>query len=116
MAQEEDRIDIGQAGAAARGFAGRLLRLLRDDVRVGADEGVVGARLVPEPLDHRQRMRRELVLRDAVARVGPGQHDLAGARACAPRGRGPSGARPLARPVRRVASSGQLPTMRKSHP
>ena len=32
-------------------------------LRVGADERVVGAGLVAEPLDHRQRMRHEVVLR-----------------------------------------------------
>ena len=39
--------------------------------------GVVGARLIAEPLDHRERVRDRVVLRDAVPRVRPGQHRLA---------------------------------------
>ena len=75
-----------------------LCGCLRDDVRVGADEGVVDARLVAETLDHRERVRHRVVLRDAVARVGPGEHDLARSRTARP-------PRPCWRPVRTPASA-----------
>ena len=52
-------------------------RALRDDVRVGADVGVVGAGLVAEPLDDRERVRDRVVLGDAVAGVGPDEQRLA---------------------------------------
>ena len=83
MPHEEDGVDVGQAGTTARRLPCRLERLLRDDVRIGADEGVVGAGLVAEPFDHGKRMRYRVVLRLSVTGVGPGQDHLARARAAA---------------------------------
>ncbi len=81
------------AGSVRRWPASPVVRFgcHRDDVRVGADERVVGARLVAEALDHRQRVRGELVLGDAVARVGPREHHL-----------------PRAWPLRRTAAAALL--------
>ena len=64
---------LAQARPAARRRPVGLLRLIEDDVRVGADERVPEARVVAEPLDDRQRVRREGVLRLAISRVRPGE-------------------------------------------
>ena len=80
---EEDRVDVVQIRSAARRLAGGLLWRLRDDVGVGPDIGVVGARLIPQPLDHRERVRDGVVLRLPVAGVRPRQNRLAHPR-CAP--------------------------------
>ena len=53
MSQKENCVDIGQAGTAAGRGACRHQRLLRDDVRIGADVCVVRTGLVAEPLDDR---------------------------------------------------------------
>ena len=74
VTQEEDRVDVGEARAAACWFSIGHLRVPRDDVRVGADVGVERTRLVSETFDHRERVRRRIVLRNAVARVGPCEH------------------------------------------
>ena len=41
MTEEEDRVDVTEAGTSAGWFAGCHLRTLGDDVGVGADIGVV---------------------------------------------------------------------------
>jgi hypothetical protein len=98
MAEKEDRIHIGQVGTAAGRLAVGHQRMFRDDVGVGANERVVEARLVAESLDDRQRVRDGVVLRDAVARVGPGEHGLARAW-----GRAAAAAAPaLSPPARRI--------------
>ena len=88
MSGEENGVDVAQAGAATGWRAVGLLRILRDDVRVGADEGVPHARLVAEPLDDRQRMCHRFVLSLAIPGIGPGEDALApGATAAAATGR-----------------------------
>ena len=77
MAHEEDGVDVAEAGAAAGGLAGGHQRLVRCDVGIGADVGVPEAGFVAEALDGGQRVGDRVVLGDAVARVGPGQHYLA---------------------------------------
>src|SRR4029077_16253121 len=52
-------------------------RPLGDQLRIGADEGVEGARVAAEPVDRRERMRDRVVL-IAVPHVGPRQHSRAG--------------------------------------
>src|SRR5439155_12400805 len=76
MPEEEDRIDVRQVWPAARRRARCHQRLLRDDVRVGADVRVVSARLVAQPLDDGQRVRDGIMLCDTVPRVGPGKYDF----------------------------------------
>ena len=80
MAEEEDAVHVAQARPAARGRAIGFLRLIEDDVRVGANEGVPQPRLVSKAFDDRQRVRCEGMLCLAVACVGPGQKRLAHAR------------------------------------
>ena len=107
MAEEEDGVGHPQVRPAAGRLAGGALRLHRGDVRIGADEGVVDARVVAEPLDHRQRVRHRVVLLDAVAGVGPGQHHLAGPRPS--RRTAGRAAAPPAPPESRRAGAGRDP-------
>src|ERR1700730_11227912 len=79
VAQEKDAVHVVQAWPAAGRLPVRRQRMLRDDVGVGADVCVVQTRLVTEALDDGQGMRDRVVLRDAVPRVGPCEHDLANA-------------------------------------
>ena len=81
-AEEEDRVEVVQvadvellAGRDA-GPGGKRDRVLRDQLRVGADERVVGARFAAEPFDRRDGVRDRVVL-IAVADVGPREHVLA---------------------------------------
>ncbi len=86
MAGKENRVHVGEVRSATGGRAVGLLRALRNDVRVGADERVPHAGLVAEPLDGRQRMADRIVLRLAVAGVGPREHAFSRwAAAAAPR-------------------------------
>ena len=116
VAEEEDRVDVGQARAAAGRLAGRPQRVLRDDVRVGADVAVVGARLVAEPLDHRHRVRHRVVLRDAVPGVGPDQQRLARLRAAGAAASLPAAAAALPRRWRAGYSRGRLRGRLGEHP
>jgi hypothetical protein len=77
MPHEEDRVDVVEIGAAARRFSGGLLRRLRDDVGIGADVGIVGPGFIAEPLDDCKGVRDGIVLRLAVACIGPGENRLA---------------------------------------
>ena len=54
---KEDRIDVVQVRAAAGRGAVGLLRVVRDDVGIGADIQVIGARLVPDALQHCHHVR-----------------------------------------------------------
>ena len=71
MSEKDDRIDIGEARSTAGGAACCHQRFVGNDVGIGTDVGVVSPRLIAEPLDHRERVRCRIVLRDAVARVSP---------------------------------------------
>jgi hypothetical protein len=76
VAHEEDRVNIVKIRTAAGRLSGGHLRLVRRDIGIGADVCVPQAGLVAEPFDHGQRMRDRIMLGDAVARIGPGQHDF----------------------------------------
>src|SRR5689334_17006057 len=76
MAHEENRVDVAETRAAARGRAVGFLRRLRDDVRVGPDERIPHPGVVTEPLDDGEGVADRLMLRLPVARVGPGEHAL----------------------------------------
>ncbi len=84
MPHEEDRVDIVEAGAAAGRLPGSHLRMVGSDVGIGANVGVPQTRFVAEPFDDGQCMRYRIVLRDAVACVGPRQHHLTPGGAPAP--------------------------------
>ena len=99
MSHEEDRVDVAQVRSAARGRPVGLLRRLRNDVRVRADERVPLSRFVAEPLDDRERMADRLVLRLAVPRIGPREHAFPLRRAALPRPPAALAARALARPA-----------------
>ena len=104
VAHEEDRVDVAQVRPAARGRPVGLLRRRRDDVRVGADEGVPHARLVAEPLDDREGMADRFMLGHAVPACRPRR-----ARACAA---GAPPARPP-RPCPRPRPCGRIALLRR---
>ena len=108
VAEEEDAVNIAQARASARGRPVGLLCLIEDDVRIGPDERVPEARVVAEPLDDRQRVRGERVLRLAVSRIRPREQRLAHARLGAPSAAPalPSTRAPAALPARRRFAHG----------
>src|SRR5207247_2895608 len=76
-AENEDGVDVRKTRTAARRLPVGHRRMLRHDARISADVGVVHTGLVAETLDHRERMRHRIVLRDAVACVGPREDGLA---------------------------------------
>src|SRR6476660_1665049 len=81
MAHEENRVDIIEVGSTARRLASSFQRGFRNDVRIGANERIVGARFVAKPLDDRQRVRYRVMLGLAVPRVRPCEDDFARPRA-----------------------------------
>ena len=62
VAQKEDAVHVAQARTATGRRAVSLLRLVEDDVGVGADERVPKPCLVTKALDDGERVRREGVL------------------------------------------------------
>ena len=74
MAQKEDGVDVGEAWSAAGRCAVGLLGILGDDVRIGADVGVVEPGFLAQTLDDGHGVRCGIMLGDTVARVGPSEN------------------------------------------
>ena len=106
MAEKEDRVHVRQARTTAGRRAGRHQRLFGDDVRDRCGCRCRRRRTrSPRRSITRERVRGRVVLRDAVARVGPGQHRLCAVRTRAgpPRPPRPPCPRPPARWLRAAA-------------
>src|SRR5207249_5418089 len=82
VTQKEDAVHITQTRAAAGGRAVCLERGVCDDVRIGPNESIPKSRLVTEALHDCQGVRREVVLRDAISRIRPGEQNLSLCRLC----------------------------------
>jgi hypothetical protein len=50
--------------------------MVGNDIGIGPDVGIPKIRFVTEPLNDSERVRSEIVLRDSIARIGPGENDL----------------------------------------
>src|SRR5262249_2924773 len=77
VSHEKDGVRHCEARTTARRLPGGHHWMIGNDIGVCPDKCVPKTRFITEPFDDRQGVRSRVVLRDAIASVGPRQYDLA---------------------------------------